>query len=100
MSFSIIELFVESLKILSHRILMMEYCLTEKAYIQEKKECFPFCQKAHTQICYSKLLCPNLRMLRVPLDVQCLILIAWGRYLCMKKKTTIIIYCAKHVYDL
>lgn len=86
MSFSIIELFVESLKILSHRILMMEYCLTEKAYIQEKKECFPFCQKAHTQICYPELFYPNLRILNVPLDVQVLVLIFCCRYICTKKK--------------
>ena len=29
-----IELFAETLKILNHRILMMEYCLTGKAYVQ------------------------------------------------------------------
>ena len=36
---------------------------------------------------YPKLLCPNTRILHVALDVQVLVLIAWGRYICMKKKT-------------
>ena len=33
-----------------------------------------------------QLLCPNPGMLYVPLYVQGLVLIAWGRYICMKKK--------------
>ena len=33
------------------------------------------------------MLCPNPKMMHVPLNVQVLVLIAWGRYICMKKKT-------------
>ena len=36
---------------------------------------------------YPQLLCPVPRMLRIPLDVQGFVLIPWGRYICMKKKT-------------
>ena len=43
--------------------------------------------KKYIQICYFQLLCPNPKMLHVPLDVQVLVLIAWGRYICVKMKT-------------
>ena len=44
-------------------------------------------QKVCEQIYYSQLLCPNPRMFLVPLDIKVLVLNAWGRYVCMKKKT-------------
>ena len=53
----------------------------------KKKEACPLCQKAYIQMFYSQLLCPNARILHVALDIQFLVLIAWGRYICMKKKT-------------
>ena len=66
---------------------MMKYCSTDKAYVQYTKETCLFCQKAYVQIYYPHLFCSNPGMLHVPLDVQVLVLIAWGRYICMKKKT-------------
>ena len=32
------------------------------------------------------MLCPNPRILHVPLYIQVLALIVWGRYICMKKE--------------
>ena len=81
-----IELFVGTLKILNHRILTMNYFSTDKAYIQERKEICLFCQKDYLQIYYPQLLCP-IQLLHVSLDVQVLVLIAWGSYICMRKKT-------------
>ena len=43
--------------------------------------------KTYLQLYYPLLLCPNPGMLHIPLDVQVLVLIAWGRYICLKKKT-------------
>ena len=45
-----VELFKGTLKILNHRILMMEHFLTDK------KTC-PFCQKGGIQIYYPQVLC-------------------------------------------
>ena len=74
-----IKLLIRDLKILNHRILIMEYCLTDKAYVQYRKETLPFCQKFYLKICYSELLFPNLRMLNAPYDVQVSVLEAWDR---------------------
>ena len=63
------------------------YCWTNKAYVQYRKKTCPFCQKAYMQRHCPKLLCQNPRKLHVFLHVQVLVLIAWGRYICMKKKT-------------
>ena len=41
--------------------------------------------KTYIQIYYHQLSCPNPRMLQVSLDVQVLVLIAWGGHICMKK---------------
>ena len=46
-----------------------------------------FFQKAYIQIYYPELVFQSPRMLHVPLDVQVLFLIAWGSYICLKKKT-------------
>ena len=51
------------------------------------------------QIHYPQLLCPNPRMMHVPLDVQVLVLIVRVDILVRKRKLTIIIYCAKVVYE-
>ena len=64
---------------------MMEYCSTDKAYI--KKGNLSQCQKAYMQIYYPQFSCQNPRMLHVPLDVQLLVLIVWGRFISMKNKT-------------
>ena len=71
-----IELFAGTLEILNQIILMMEYCSTDKTYVQYKKESCPLYQKTYIQIYYSEVLCPNSRMLHVPFDVLVLVLIA------------------------
>ena len=38
------------------------------------------------QIYYYELLCPNSGMLYVPLHAKVLVLIDWGRYICMKQE--------------
>ena len=81
------ELFTGTLKVLNHRIWMKDYCSTDKAYVQWKKEACPYWQKTYMQIYYPQLLCLNPRMLHVPLGVQVLVLTACGRYICTKKKT-------------
>lgn len=40
---------------------------------------------------YPQLLCPNTKMLHIPIDDQILVLIAFSRYICLKKKLAIII---------
>ena len=57
-----------------------------------KKESSSLCQKAHTQICYPELFCPNLRILNVPLDVQVLVLIVSGRYIFTKKENSSLLF--------
>ena len=89
-----IELFTGTLKILNHRILMKDYCSTDKVYVKWRKETCPFCQKTYMQIYYPQLLCLNPRMLHVPLGVQVLVLTACGRW-----KLTIIIDWAKIVCE-
>ena len=65
---------------------MMEYCSKDKVYGQQRMEICLICQKAYIQIYYTQLLSSNPRMLHDPLDVQVLVLISCGRYICMKKK--------------
>ena len=48
---------------------------------------------------YLQLLRKNPRMLHVPLDVQVLILIAWGGDFARRGKHTINICCAKAVHE-
>ena len=71
---------------ITHKILMMEYCSKDKVYGQQRMEICLIFQKAYIQIYYPQLLSSNPRMLHDPLDVQVLVLISCGRYICMKKK--------------
>ena len=82
-----IELFARTLKLLNHRIFIMECYQIYKAYVQQRKGACPFCHKANIKIHYPQLFCSNLSILHFPLDVQVLVLIAWCRYICIKKKT-------------
>ena len=67
------ELFVGTLKILNHEILMIDCCSIDKARVQQRKENCLFCHIAYNQIYYSQLLFPDPRMLHVPLGVQVLV---------------------------
>ena len=63
----------------------MEYFSTDKAYVQYRKDTYPLFLKAYKQVHYPQLR-PNSSMLHVLLDIQVLVLITWGKYICMKKK--------------
>ena len=53
----------------------------------KERKLVPFVKKTYMQRYCHQLLCQNPRMLHVFLDVQVLVLIAWGFYICMKRKT-------------
>ena len=71
-----IELFVGTLKILNHIILMMEYCSTDKAYAMKQGNLSLLSKSLYTNILYS-IVMSNPRMLHVFLDVQVLVLTAY-----------------------
>ena len=78
---------------------MMEYLLDKYGIRTTKKVNLFILPKSLYTIDYPHLLCPNPRIMHVPLDVQVLVVIVPVDIFVRKRKLTIILYCAKVAYE-